>query len=294
MNSASGSEASIRVLVIGAHPDEPDIYAGGTAALFAMAGHAVKFLSLTDGCGGHYEMDGEALSERRTMEAQEAARRLGIAEYEVLRRTHDGELYPDVATRLEVVRQIRRWQADIVITFHPEGCKHTDNRYAGRVVADAASFAGSVRNVAPDVPLYGKSPLYLLMPDYSMRDRYSADIVVDIGGEALERKLRACDAHASQFYEYTPWTQGRLNEVPERWEERREFLLDGWAPFFYSDANMLPALERWYGADHAGTVLYAEPFEIADYGRRPEDAELRRLLPMLGDASGVRKGGLPA
>lgn len=269
----------IRVIVIGAHPDEPDIYAGGTAALFAEMGHRVKFLSLTNGCCGHYAISGTELVERRKIEAVNAASKLGIDEYEVLD-TPDGELLPTIAVRNEVVRQIRRWRADVVITFHPEGGAHSDNRYAGKVVSDAASFVAKTPNAVPDVPALSQGPVVLLMPDYSMKRRYSADIVLDIES-VLEKKLLACDAHATQFYEFTPWQAGFLDQVPESWEDKRAFLLKHWAEFMVVSEEMKPALNKWYGAERAESIRYAEPFEIAHYGRRPNDDEMKALFPML-------------
>ncbi|QMV42510.1 PIG-L deacetylase family protein [Cohnella cholangitidis] len=269
----------VRVIVIGAHPDEPDIYAGGTAALFAELGHRVKFLSLTNGCCGHYEINGMELVERRRNEAAEAARKLGIDEYEVLD-TPDGELLPTIAVRNEVVRQIRNWGADVVITFHPEGGAHSDNRYAGKVVSDAVPFVAKTPNAVPDAPALNRGPVVLLMPDYSMKSRYSADIVIDIE-PVLEKKLLACDAHASQFYEFAPWQAGFLDQVPESWEDKKAFLLKYWAEFMNVSKEMKPALGKWYGAENAEGIRYAEPFEIAGYGRRPSDDEMKALFPML-------------
>src|SRR5262245_37773657 len=101
------------------------MYAGGTAAHFTERGHAVKFLSLTNGDAGHFAEDRIPLAARRYAEAQEAARRLGLGEYEVLD-THDGELEPTIAVRKEVIRRIRSWEADVVIGFHPDGPGHPD------------------------------------------------------------------------------------------------------------------------------------------------------------------------
>lgn len=67
----------IRVLLIGPHPVEADIYAGGTAAKYAERGHQVKFLSLTNGDCGHYEQSFQELVERCNNEAQAAANCLG-------------------------------------------------------------------------------------------------------------------------------------------------------------------------------------------------------------------------
>src|SRR5947208_9351187 len=90
--SLMGQDQKIRVIAFGALPDDCDIRAAGTAALFAAAGHAVKFVSVTNGDVGHQSLDRDALAKRRAGEAKESARRLGI-EYEVLN-NHDGELLP--------------------------------------------------------------------------------------------------------------------------------------------------------------------------------------------------------
>src|SRR5579872_1531900 len=86
---ATAAAQDIRVIAFGAHPDDCDLGASGTAALFARMGHAVKFVSVTNGDAGHQSMGGSALAKRRLAEAKESARRLGI-EYEVLN-NRDGE-----------------------------------------------------------------------------------------------------------------------------------------------------------------------------------------------------------
>src|SRR5580693_3645833 len=73
----------IRVIAFGAHPDDCDIRAAGTAAKFRALGAAVKFVSVTNGDAGHQTMGGGALAKRRRAEAEESGRRLGIT-YEVL------------------------------------------------------------------------------------------------------------------------------------------------------------------------------------------------------------------
>ena len=59
---------TIRVMMIGAHPDDCDQKAGGIAALFASMGHSVKFLSVTNGDAGHYSQGGGVLAKRRAAE----------------------------------------------------------------------------------------------------------------------------------------------------------------------------------------------------------------------------------
>ncbi len=84
VTSVLAQDGKLRVIAFGAHPDDCDIRAAGTAALFASAGHAVKFVSVTNGDVGHQTLSGASLAARRLAEAKESARRLGI-EYEVLK-----------------------------------------------------------------------------------------------------------------------------------------------------------------------------------------------------------------
>jgi LmbE family N-acetylglucosaminyl deacetylase len=122
----SQDDGKLRIIAIGAHPDDCDIKFGGTAAKFAKLGHHVKFLSVTNGDAGHQDMGGGELAIRRYKETQESARRLGIEEYEVLP-NHDGELMPTLEIRKDIIRSIRRWNADIVIAPRPNDY-HPDHR----------------------------------------------------------------------------------------------------------------------------------------------------------------------
>src|SRR5687767_9809958 len=110
--NAQGNE-KIRIIMIGAHPDDCDQYGGGTAILFARMGYAVKFVSVTNGDAGHQTLKGEALAKRRFAEAQEAGKRFGV-QYDVLD-NHDGQLMPTLEVRLQVIKKIREWNADVVI-----------------------------------------------------------------------------------------------------------------------------------------------------------------------------------
>ena len=116
--AAPAADGTLRIIVFGAHPDDCDLDAGGTAALWAAKGHQVKFVAVTNGDAGHQSEGGGALARRRRAEAQEAGRRFGISEYEVLD-NHDGELEPNLAVRQQIIRRIRQWNADVVIAPRP-------------------------------------------------------------------------------------------------------------------------------------------------------------------------------
>ncbi len=78
-DSAIGQEKGsdkLRIICFGAHPDDAEYKSGGTAALWAQQGHAVKLVSVTNGDIGHWEMSGGALAQRRTAESTEVARGL--------------------------------------------------------------------------------------------------------------------------------------------------------------------------------------------------------------------------
>ncbi|CAM3265299.1 PIG-L family deacetylase [Rhodothermus bifroesti] len=276
--AAQPAERPLRVLCIGAHPDDCEVKMGGTAALYAAMGHQVKFISVTNGDAGHYAQGGGLLAERRRAEAQEAARRLGIAAYEVLD-YHDAELVPSLEVRKQLIRKIREWQADLVFAPRPNDY-HPDHRYTGQLVQDAA-YLVMVPNVASDVPALRHNPVFLYLSDHFQKPNpFTPDIAVAID-EVVGRKLEALDAHVSQFYEWLPWIDGRLEEVPADPVARREWLRQAWLEQPLTD-HVRAALARWYGPETAARVRYAEAFEICEYGHQPTEAEIRRLFPMLG------------
>ena len=264
--------SKLRVIAFGAHPDDCDARAGGLAAKYAAAGHLVKFVSVTNGDAGHHAQGGGVLAQRRRAEALEAGRRIGI-EYEVLD-NHDGELLPTLEVRRQVIRKIREWQADIVLGPRPNDY-HPDHRYTGVLVQDAA-YMVTVPNVVTDTLALRRNPVFLYFSDGFTRPQpFRPDIVVAIDA-VLDKKIDMLDAHVSQMYEWLPWHAGRLAEVPKDPAARKKWL--GAQRPSRVPPEWKQSLEKWYGAQ-AGTVQHAEAFEITEYGRRPDEAEIRRLFP---------------
>jgi LmbE family N-acetylglucosaminyl deacetylase len=264
-----------RIIVIGAHPDDCEYAAGGTAALLSNMGHAVKFVAVTNGDAGHQTMKGQELAARRYLETQEVAKRLGVT-YDVLD-NHDGALLPTLEVRLQIIKKIREWNADVVIAPRPNDY-HPDHRYTGVLVQDAA-YMVEVPNVAPEVPALRKTPVFLYAQDHFQRPNpFRPDIVVDITN-VYERKISAIDAHVSQFYEWMPWIGRYEKDVPAGKEERLKWLMK-----FYDQpmkANIRKAMVKWHGIEKAAKSKYAEAFEVCEYGAQPNEAEIRRLFPML-------------
>ncbi|MFN5022877.1 MAG: PIG-L deacetylase family protein [Chitinophagaceae bacterium] len=272
---AQNSKEKSRIIVIGAHPDDCEYAAGGTAALLSNMGHAVKFLAVTNGDAGHQTMKGQELAARRYLETQEVAKRLGVT-YDVLD-NHDGALLPTLEVRLQIIKKIREWNADVVIAPRPNDY-HPDHRYTGVLVQDAA-YMVEVPNVAPEVPALRKTPVFLYAQDHFQRPNpFRPDIVVDISN-VYERKISAIDAHVSQFYEWMPWIGRYEKDVPAGKEERLKWLMK-----FYDQpmkANIRKAMVKWHGIEKAAKSKYAEAFEVCEYGAQPNEAEIRRLFPML-------------
>lgn len=275
-------EKKLNIIAIGAHPDDCDFKFGGTAALFAKMGHNVKFLSLTNGDAGHQSEGGGALANRRRQEAINAGKALGIAEYQTLD-NHDGELLPSLQVRHQVIRAIRKWNADIVLGHRPNDY-HPDHRNAGKVVVDA-SYMVIVPNVCPDTPPLSKNPLFLYMEDnFTKPYPHEPDIVVSIDN-IIELKIDGLHAHTSQMYEWLPWTNGGdeiLAEIPTTINERRKWL----SKRVKNRSNNIDSIKRislvkWYGKDLAQKVKYIESFEVAEYGMQPSDKDIRSLFPML-------------
>jgi len=268
-------DSKVRVIMFGAHPDDCDQGGGGTAALFASMGYAVKFVAVTNGDAGHQTDGGPTLAKRRFAEAQEAGKRFGVT-YDVLD-NHDGLLMPSLDVRLQVIKKIREWNADIVIAPRPNDY-HPDHRYTGVLVQDAA-YMVAVPNIEKGTPALKKNPVFMYFQDYFQRPNpFRPDIAIDIS-KTFDQKINALDAHVSQFYEWLPWIGHYSEEVPAGHAERIKWMSKR------EDIPITPevrkALQKWYGQDAGNSVQHAEAFEICEYGAQPNAEQLRRLFPML-------------
>ena len=273
--AAANAQAPLNIIAFGAHPDDCDIRAGGTAAKWAAAGHRVRFVSVTNGDAGHQSQGGGALAARRRAEAQEAGRRIGV-DYVGLD-NHDGELLPDLKVREQIIRLIRQWKADLVLAPRPIDY-HPDHRYTGALVQDAA-FMVTVPNVASDTPSLRRNPVFMYFEDsFQKPSPFTPDVAVSID-DTFGGKVGMIDAHVSQVYEWLPWLSDRLGAVPKDAPARRQWLEQE------RQGRISPAvraaLVRLYGAEAGAKVQHAEAFEICEYGRRPDGTEIMRLFPFL-------------
>lgn len=273
-NSKAQSNQPMRIIMFGAHPDDCDQGGGGTAILLSSAGYKVKFVSVTNGDAGHQSQGGGVLAKRRMQEAKEAGKRFGV-EYDVLD-NHDGELLPTLQVRLQVIRKIREWNADVVIAPRPNDY-HPDHRYTGVLVQDAA-YMVAVPNVAADTPPLKKNPVFFYFQDrFQKPSPFLPEIVVDITS-VFDQKIHALDAHQSQFYEWLPWIGGYAEEVPADAIEKKKWLAKKEEGIITTE--MRQSLAKWYGKEKALQAKQAESFEICEYGSRPSEEDIRKIFPM--------------
>jgi LmbE family N-acetylglucosaminyl deacetylase len=270
----------LRIIVFGAHPDDCELEAAGTAARWSKLGYKVKFVSVTNGDIGHHEIAGAFLARRRTAEVKRCAEILGI-ESDVLD-IHDGELLPTLENRRLITRKIREWKADVVISHRPNDY-HPDHRYTGILVQDAA-FMVIVPSFCPDVPALRKNPIFLYTEDgFKKPNPFAPDVVVPID-PVFDLKVSCIDALESQFYEWNPWLFGYLGEVPKSKDERMEWTQKRAARQYGSLANRFRAkLIELLGDEKGKAVKYVEAFEVCEYGTQPSRDQLMRIFPFFGD-----------
>lgn len=278
---APDGKRSLRIIAFGAHPDDCELRAAGVAAKWAALGHRVKFVSVTNGDIGHWGMAGGPLARRRLAEVQKCATILGI-QTEVLD-IHDGELLPTLENRKKIVRLIRQWRADIVLSHRPNDY-HPDHRNVGLLVQDAA-YMVTVPFFCPDVPHLERNPVFLYFEDrFTKPNRFSADIVVAID-DVIEKKLACVEALESQFYE--GGCNGGPHLVPDPHNAatvaaRKKEVRESFRQRFAATAQRFRLeLSRWYGPEAANKIQYAEAFEICEYGRIPDRREILDLFPFL-------------
>jgi len=156
------------ILVILAHPDDPEFFCGGTLAKWARDGHNIIYLLLTHGDKGFHDttpadMTSEKLVALRKVEQENAANVIGAKAVHIMDNP-DGYLVPDIDTRRIVVREIRRHKPDILVTCDPlnlfaiYGINHPDHRAAGQVVIDAVFPAAGNKVFFPELLEEGFEP----------------------------------------------------------------------------------------------------------------------------------------
>lgn len=269
---------SLRILVIGAHPDDCDLKAGGVAALYTQLGHEVRFVSMTNGESGHQKIAGKELADRRRREAADSGKVLGIR-YDVLNH-RDGRLQPTIEARFELIALIRNYKPDLILTHRPNDY-HPDHRYTSQLVCDAA-YMVIVPPIVPEVPALRENPVIAYLSDCFERPyRFAPTVAVDIE-PVLDKVVDMLDCHRSQFYEWMPWNGFYDEPFPEDPAQHKPFLRSQYLKKIacYADRHRDLVIQT-YDEERGRAIRYIEAFEPCEYGAPLNDAARRRLFPFL-------------
>lgn len=205
--SEQGQEERKTVLVIGAHPDDPEFGCAATIAKWATQGYLIDYVLLTSGDKGSHDPAKHPgrVAAQREVEQRAAALELGVRSVQFLHYP-DGLLENTLDLRRHVCGIIRQLKPDILLAIDPwrRYQLHPDHRAAGQVALDAV-YAAREWYIFPE-------QLTELEP-WRVRDIYlywtdSADHWEDVS-ESMDKRIRALVHHDSQV-------NGRMQNIEER------------------------------------------------------------------------------
>jgi LmbE family N-acetylglucosaminyl deacetylase len=268
----------LKMLVLGAHPDDAEFHAGGLITIYRKLGHAVKIVSVTNGAAGHHTLTTEELAAVRKLEAQAVADLTGV-EFEVWD-FPDGELQPSLKVRHRIIREIRTFQPDLVLT-HRTNDYHPDHRAVGQAVQDA-SYMVTVPLSVTDVPALRSDPVVAYMADlFTKPCPLEPDVVIDVSAQ-FDEIVGMLDCHQSQVYQWLPYNKGVLDEVPAEPAARRKWLATWFEERPRSVADRFrSALVAAFG-DAGNSIEMAEAYEISEYAAGLGREQRKRLFPVRG------------
>lgn len=275
-NVPGASTDSPRLLIIGAHPDDAEYHAGGLASIYRQLGRCVKLVSVTDGGAGHFRRSADELITARREESV-AAGKIIDAEYESLG-FPDGQLLPSVEVRHSIIREMREFKPDLVLT-HRTCDYHPDHRATGQAVQDA-SYLVTVPLVLPELPPLYQSPVFAYMTDLFTRPtRLRVDVALEVEAQ-IDKIVKMLACHHTQVFEWLPYHADTLQTIPEKAEDRVR-----WLQNWYSDRSIQKAdhfreeLRSIFGEDVGNHIRFVELFEISEYGSPANQSRLAELFP---------------
>ena len=222
---------SQRVLVVLAHPDDPEFFCGATLAKWARQGKEINYLLLTCGDKGsdNPEMTPEMLCTDRRAEQRAAADVIGVKEIKFLTYP-DGELFNTLDVRREIVREVRRFRPEVVVTCDPMtyirtnvAINHPDHRIAGAATLDAIFPATGNRMYFPELLAEGLEPHAPKEVWLSVTMEPNMWVVVN---ETIETKIAALREHKSQIKDMAI-LEKRIRERLRRPDMDEDFYAEG-------------------------------------------------------------------
>jgi LmbE family N-acetylglucosaminyl deacetylase len=209
---------SQKILIILAHPDDPDFFCGATIARWIKQGHVVKYCLLTRGDKGFNDRESspETIAVTRQKEQKAAAAVLGVQEV-IFLNCLDGYLVPNLEVRKEVVRVIRKEKPDILVTCDPTNLfprpgsiNHPDHRAAGQIVVDATFPASGNYFYFPDLLKEGLEPHKVKEVWLSVAAQ--PNVTIDVT-EYWGLKIQALHEHKSQIGDPDEFDKRMLSRV---------------------------------------------------------------------------------
>ncbi len=182
----------MRVLAVGAHPDDLEIACAGTLAKYVEDNHKVTMAYVTNGEMGHFQIPPRELARIREEEARKAAEVIG-AEF-IWLGLPDEFIFHDLVTRMKIIDVVREAKPDLIITHSPNDY-HPDHVEVSNIIF-AASFLSSIPHIETKHGFHEKVPPISYM-DTLAGVGFQPEEYVDITG-TIDRKLEALAQHESQ------------------------------------------------------------------------------------------------
>lgn len=270
------SHDPVRLLVFAAHPDDAELQAGGLISRCAARGDVIKIVSVTNGAAGHHRHTPEDLARIRREEAAAAGTAVG-AEY-VTWDFPDARLEPSLNVRGRVIREMREFAPDLVLT-HRTCDYHPDHRAVGQAVQDA-SYLVTVPLVEAGAPALRVAPIVAYMADaFTRPNPLRPDVVLDVS-EHVDTVLRMLACHRSQVFEFLAYNWQIPEAVPDDDEQRHEWLRTFLLRAVGARVEQLrPVLAARVGVQLAARAQLIEAYEISEYASLPDGNDRERLFP---------------
>ncbi len=218
METCEGWGIPKEILIILAHPDDPEFFLGATIARWVKAGHRLRYLLLTKGDKGSKDpnLSPSDVAQIRVEEQAAAGQFLGVDSIDYLD-YEDGYLVPDLEMRKAIVRYIRQYQPHIVVTCDPSNVfpsqqyiNHPDHRNVGQAVIDAVFPAAGNRFFFPELLAEGCEPHEVEEVWMSLTNE--PDVRLDVT-DHWDDKLQALKKHASQIGDPRAFEKRMLDRV---------------------------------------------------------------------------------
>lgn len=175
------------ILAFGAHPDDVELFAGGTMAKMAAMGYSTGVVDMTRG-----ELGTRGTPGIRRREAQKASKILGLKIRENLS-FPDGEIPLTPAARIKVIRVLRTYRPRVVLTHHWED-KHPDHVKTSRLVSEAVHHSGLAK-IKTGQPRHRPETLLFFKVPHDCRPSFVVDV-----SEYRDQRNEAIRAYRSQLY----------------------------------------------------------------------------------------------